>query len=444
MGKVVFKIMFVVKTQYVKNFLFVSLVFIMHLVNYITIKNKGIHLYLGTFFDYNLDILNIITSFLISVPIITLLISRNTNNIFIMLTSLIIIVGVLPGSILYSLSSLESKYTFYTLYILAILILSIKSPKKINVISSADNNISQNTTMNPKFIKIFAFLGFLFYIYLDIKYFSILSFQGISDVYIQRSLFKSVVLGWEVYLIAYSKYISASCFLMLALYYKKFTYLIPLVYIYVSDYLLAAHKTSIALMLFSLIYYKYLYKMDVNKLYILLIITIVFIFTVALQFVNYINSDFMYTLVGLYDRIFFVTASLFARFYDFANNNYFFYGGSGVLGEILSSISVKDSYILVVGKEYFSDGVVANADLIADGYINFGFLGAMVPLFILSILFNRYDNYVYSKNFILLFPITFVYSLILFSMGLQTTLLTGGMFLYILIIKFGFNCREKL
>lgn len=90
------------------------------------------------------------------------------------------------------------------------------------------------------------------------------------------------------------------------------------------DYLLAAHKTSIVLMFFASSYYfyhNYIYRVD--DLLSKLILYIVLLFTFSINYFIYIDNTYLDIVIGLYDRIFFVTCSLFARFYEYANNYYF-------------------------------------------------------------------------------------------------------------------------
>ena len=93
----------------------------------------------------------------------------------------------------------------------------------------------------------------------------------------------------------------------------------------------------------------------------------------------------------------------------------------------------------VIGDYYFSSGVVANADIISDGYVNFGMVGAIMQIFILWLFIGERDNRIFITNYMVIFPLTVVYGMVLFSMGLQTALLTGGMLFFFLLVKFGFK-----
>jgi len=423
---------------YLKMYLLSSILYVIYLINYIVLRETEQYLYLGRFFDYNLNIGNVVLVYFMSVPFIALSLKNSLDKIFPMLLSTLIILGVLPGVIIYSLSNDKSMLTFFIFYIYIIFIFSLFSRKEIILnLNEEENYISTTKVINLKVLQIFGVIGFVFYIYLTIKYFNIINFRGINEVYIQRSLFASIVSGWEVYLITFSKYISAFSFLIIAINLRNIYYLYPTIFIYLIDYSLAAHKASILLLVFAIFYYTVLSKLNIKRYYFISLFIVISIFSLLLQLNIYFSTAWSVNLVGLYDRVFHVTSGLFARFYEFANENYFFYGGSGILGKLFSG--VNEAYTFVIGETYFSENVRANADIIADGYINFGIIGSFLQLFILWLFFNKTDDSTFERNFNSLIPLILIYSMVLFSMGLQTSLLTGGMFFFILLVKFGFK-----
>jgi len=424
--------------NYLKMYLLSSGLFLIYLTNYIVLRETEQGLYLGRFFEYDFDIENLAFAYIISVPFIASILQLSLKKIFPMLLSTLMILGVLPGIIIYALSNNSSMTTFFIFYIYVIFILSLFTRKEIELnIQDPQHSLAHSKKINLKVLQVFGFIGFIFYIYLTVKYVSILQFRSINDVYIQRSLFASVVSGWEVYFITFAKYISAFSFLIIAINLRKISYLLPTIYIYLIDYALAAHKASIVLLLFSIFYYTVLSKVNIKRYYFIALFIVIFIFSLLLQLSIYFSASWSVNLVGLYDRVFHVTSGLFARFYEFANENYFFYGGSGILGKIFSG--VNEAYTFIIGEAYFSENVRANADIIADGYINFGIIGSFLQLFILWLFFNRTDDHTFETNFNSLIPLILIYSMVLFSMGLQTALLTGGMFFFVLLIKFGFK-----
>lgn len=423
--------------NYFNIFIILTLLYIIYLFNYIILRETDQYLYLANFFNYKKDYISVLFYYILTIPFITFIVKNSFSQIFSFLLSTIIILGVLPGIVIYSLSDDKSIIIFILMYVYLVFIFSIFSRKNINF--NITNNNSEIYTKNYNILKLFGFIGFFFYFYLVIKYFNYISLTGLNDVYIQRNIFTNLVITWEAYLITFSKYISAFSFLSVAIISKNKMYLIPAIFIYLIDYSLAAHKGSIVLCAFVIFYYFINEKITIKIYYRIVFITI-FLISLIMNLSIYLNTNLKITVVSLYDRIFHVTSGLFARFYDFANENYFFYGGNGLIGKLF--YGVDEPYMLVVGEYYFSENVVANADLIADSYLNFGVVGTIIAIFLLWTIFGKKDNSTYKANVVLLLPFLFVYSINLFSMGLQTTLLTGGMIFFIILFKSVFKIEK--
>ncbi len=431
--------------SYFKIFGIITFAYVLYCVNYILLREAGSYLYLGRFFTYELDVGNIILAYFASVPVISYIIKNSTKRIFLMLLSTLLLVGVLPGVIVYSLSNSESIYLYFILYIYVVFVFVFFARNKVafslgRVGEFGLSSGSQRTDgVNLLLLRFFGLVATASFIYLIIKYFNIISFRGIAEVYVQRSLFQSVVLGWEAYFILFSKSVGAFSLLIIAVGLRRPYYLLPLIFIYLSDYSLAAHKDSIVSMIFAIFYYFVLSKIDLKKHYFVLVVCGIALFSLVLQYALVFENSWLDIVVSLYDRVFHVTSGLFGRFYEYTNENYFFFGGTGLLGKVFSGVDNGMASTYEIGQAYFSEGVRANADLVADGYLNFGIAGSFCQLFFLWLLFNKRDDRVFHDHFILIFPMVFVYSKILFSMGLQTTLFSSGLFFFIIMIKFGFR-----
>lgn len=434
--------------SYFKICSLVTFLYVLYCVNYIILREADRSLYLGGFFNYNLNVSDIILAYFASVPFISLILQNSTKKIFPMLLSTLLLVGVLPGVIMYALSGSESIYIFFIFYIYMVFAFSLVTRGKITfgldeaLKAESPLNNFQSGGVDFRLLRIFGLIGVGFYAYLTIKYFNIMNFRGISEVYVQRSLFQSVLSGWEGYFILFSKSIAAFSLLIIAISYRKAYYLLPMAFIYLSDYSLGAHKDSIVSIIFAVLYYFVLSRIDLKRYYFVIVAFGIGLFSLVLQYSVIFKRPWLDIVVSLYDRVFHVTAGLFARFYEYTNENYFFYGGTGILGKLFSGVDNGVASTVEIGEAYFSRNVKANADLIADGYLNFGIIGSFFQLFILWLIFNKRDNKVFSDYFILIMPMIFIYSKVLFSMGLQTTLLSSGMLFFIVLIKFGFKTKE--
>lgn len=101
----------------------ITFLFILYSFNYITIRESNIWLYLGSFFDYKYSLMDLFFAYVMTIPFLAYTITNNYKNIFSSLLTLLLLVGVLNGIIIYSLSSESSIYVFIILYVYVIFIL---------------------------------------------------------------------------------------------------------------------------------------------------------------------------------------------------------------------------------------------------------------------------------------------------------------------------------
>lgn len=423
-------------SSYCAYLLLTSMFFLLYAINYSLLREYNVHLYLGSFFDYHPNPYRLLWFYIISAPLVAVILQKSASNLFLMLLSTLVLLGGVPGIIIYSQSSNESIFYFYSFYILLIFLFGLFSRKNIRI--RGKNTSSGIFRINEKVLFIFSIAGFVCYVYLSLKYYYLLSLRSINDVYIQRSLFASVVTPMEGYLIIFSKFIGSFSFLILAIKKRRALLLLPIAYIYIIDYLLSAQKSSAFLFLFCLFYYFYGSRINFKKYIFYIIFLVILAFSLALHISWYLGlHNLGLSMISLYDRVFDVSAGLFARNFEFANTNYFFHGGIGLLGKLFGG--AQENPYIVIGEYYFSKGVVANADMISDGYVNFGTIGSIMQIFALWLFIGKRDNRFFKNNHSIIIPLTVVYSMVLFSMGFQTALLTGGMLFFFLLLKLGFT-----
>jgi hypothetical protein len=260
----------------------------------------------------------------------------------------------------------------------------------------------------------------------------------LDDVYTQRALSKDRFGAVEKYLYLFMKYVGGGLSIVLSIYLKKYLYYIFFLLIFLFDYFLGAHKFSIGIILFVtsyIVYLKYLSKYlgGDSLFFFYTAFGISLLFSILITLFKSVASIAPY-LIATYDRVFFVTVGIFARNYDYVTINGFFYGGSSIMGRLLGS-EPRDVYY-VIGEEYWSKGVMANTDIISDGFINFGYLGVIVTVFIFWLSLNKVDDRVYLTSIRCLYPLTVLYSIsAIFSLGFSIALLSGGLFFYFILIK---------
>jgi len=397
-------------------------------VTYFTLRTHDVHLYfVGVFpFDASRVLLNCAVSFLVVLPVVYLFLIKSKEDIFAFIYSPLILVGGVSGVMVLIYSDLEVASLFFGLYILLPFLLTFLRFKGLGY---SRIRVDKSGYRQLLFVGV---LGVVFYVYLMARLRALLGVPDISEVYEFRAAFAAEVMGWEKYAIPFSKYLSAFALAAYAIATKRSLYLVGVVFIFVVDYMLAGNKSSLAFLGMSvLLYYGFAHKQrSYTPLY--LVVPLV-LFLLVLGAFYYFSLPGDIYVFGLYDRLFNVSSGLFVRYRDYAMNFQYFGGGDGLLGILLGG--VPENYHDVIGAFYFSEGVSANADLISDGYINFGVLGSIAVLLILRLLFSERDNEFYRKERNLLVVMLLPYTISIFSMGLQTSLLTGGLFWALLLMK---------
>ncbi len=428
--------------KYMKFFIITSILYITYTINYITLKETDQFLHQCNYFEYTYDTLNIIIFYILSVPFIAYILKKSTENIFSMLLSTLIIVGILPGIIVYSFSNHPSILYFFILFIYLLFIFSLL---KTNISFNSKKPKTQNNTyiitMNIKLFKIIGFIGFFIYVYIFFKYMNYLDFKPMSEIYIQRALSKELISSTEGYLIMFTKNLAAFFLLILALKFRNQLYLWMIIFIFTVDYALGAHKSSIFTIAFALFYYFHLSKIDLKKYYYIYATAVIITISILLNYIIMTDHVYLTKIVGLYDRVFHTNVGLFARIYEYCTQYGFFYGGDGLIGKIFLNPEDAISGTKTIGTYFFFEGVQSNTNFIANGYLNFNYIGSFIQIFIVWLLFTKKDDLIFKNNFTIMLPLIFMYSKLLTSVGIQTALLSGGMALFVLLMKFGFKIK---
>lgn len=422
--------------DYIKTFLIVTILYLIFAINYVLIRDSGIHIRQVAFFDYNHSLKSFILYYLITIPFITYILTKMFDNIFAMLVSTLLLLGVIPGIVAYSQSTLPSKMVFISLYVYVPFFLSILRRKKILLVPKTDKTAKiEFITM----LNLVGFLGIFLYLFLWIKYYNIIHFTGFFHVYEQRKIFSEAVGGFEGYALLFAKSLSVFSLLALALIFRKTKYIFTICFIYLSDYGLGGHKSSIFMMIFIFIYYYFISRVNIKKYYLLFVVFGIFSYSLVLDLAIIEELSWHIYIYGIYERIFYVTSGLFARFFDYTSMFGFFHGSTGLLGKFLGGVDNGLPATMEIGSYYFQEGVRCNGNFIADGYLNFGIIGSISQLFILWGIFNKYDDKIFQNNIIIVFPFLFFYTTILMNIGVQTALLSYGMILFIIIFKISFS-----
>ncbi|MGB6082522.1 MAG: hypothetical protein WBF99_23995 [Xanthobacteraceae bacterium] len=386
------------------------------------------YFYFGNYFPYDRSLLTpaIINAYCIVLPILYAFLRRVTRDLFSFLLTPIVVIGGVAGSIVTSFADLRWWLLITSLYLLLPLCFSYLSPPTVRIRRRDANYGPTNLLL------LTGSVATTFYIYLLIKYRSMLSLPSLNEVYEARYAFGAVVAGWEQYGITISKYAGAFCLVGYAVQKRSPLALLPVFFIYSVDYSLAGHKLSLGLLLMSWALY-YWFGHRGKSLQVHTIPAALSAASATTLLVMAINPPWSLNVIGLWDRLFLVPAGLFARYYDFASETQFYWGGPGILGQIFGGL--RENYYAAVGEHYFGPMVSANADLISDAYINFGITGVFASFLILRLLISERDNRLYRQEQTFLITLMIPYSFVIFSTGLQTAMITGGFLLGLLILK---------
>ncbi|MDC6350610.1 hypothetical protein PP178_03525 [Zeaxanthinibacter sp. PT1] len=195
-------------------------------------------------------------------------------------------------------------------------------------------------------------------------------------------------------------------------------------------YLFGAHKTVYLGLIVVLIFYRWTYLKSVSR--ILLYSSLFIIICLMLAVAGY---DYPWILT--FRRVHFLPTLLDITYLDFFKDNYMYWSES-VLGAFVDyPYQIRHEYI--IGETYFNrPDMAANNGIISDGYMNFGALGVLVNIGLVSSYFMILNNLKIPSRYFGLFLLV-IFSFI--SSSIFTVFLTHGALALLLISIF--LIREK-
>ncbi len=159
---------------------------------------------------------------------------------------------------------------------------------------------------------------------------------------------------------------------------NKLVVLIGVFYL-ILFYLFGAHKTVYLGLIVVLIFYRWSYLKTIKK--VLKYSNLFIILCIVLAFFSY---DYPWILT--FRRIHFLPALLDIAYLDFFAENYIYWSESILKSFVDYPYDLKHTYL--IGQEYFKNpNMAANNGLISDGYMNFGTLGVLINIVIVSLYF---------------------------------------------------------
>ncbi len=212
---------------------------------------------------------------------------------------------------------------------------------------------------------------------------------------------------------------------------NKLLVLLGIIYLLLF-YLFGAHKTVYLGLIVVLIFYKWSYLQTINR-----VLKYSILFILLCVFLALLSFDYPWILT--FRRIHFLPALLDICYLDFFDENYLYWSES-VLKRFIE-YPYEISHTKVIGREYFGNANVgANNGLISDGYMNYGTIGVVLNILLVSFYFMVLNNLkIPSKYF-------GVYLLVVFSFLSSSTLtvfLTHGAIALLLISIFLLSEKTK-
>ncbi len=252
------------------------------------------------------------------------------------------------------------------------------------------------------------------------------------DLYETRAVMASKSNPYFAYLYSPFTKIIIPLFIVFALEQKKWALMMVGVFYLLLFFLFGGHKTIYLGLAVLLIFYRYSYYQIINNL------LKIFIFLMLLALVLAIfNNDMLWIL--LFRRVHFIPTLLDICYLDFFHNNYLYYAET--LPDIISKSPYEVNHVNIIGKYYFNNiEMAANNGLISDGYMNFGFIGVIIHILIISFYFMMVNNLTTKSKYFGLY-ILVVFSFI--SSSLPTVFLTHGAFLLLIISMVFLNEKNK-
>ncbi|PYG87165.1 oligosaccharide repeat unit polymerase [Ruminiclostridium sufflavum DSM 19573] len=378
------------------------------------------------YMGFNLDInyIKLIETYILLI-IIYIIVPKSDFKISNVFLQFLYLMMIIPTLSIYAMKN-ESRVFLYAFVIgFLITILTVKYMPKIKLIRI---KVSK---------KLFVLMLFLITI---TTYFLIIKDNGMPtlgalnlfNVYKIRSEFVSSLSIINYLLMWQAKIINP--FLIGYFYYKgKYKSIILVILFQIVLFLLTAYKSflfSLVLVLGSV------YLIKIKKFYTIFAGGMVLI--VLSSFVLGIFKISDYPTSFITNRVLFVPAQNYFFYYDFFSDNQKAYLTQSIIGNIFGLKEIYNTNITyMIGELYYgSSKMMVNTGYLADAYMNFGILGMLFFSILLGIIFilidqisKRVDKTIVVATFI--FPI---YSLV--DGALQTSLLTHGLLISIILIYF--------
>ncbi len=420
--------------KYLINNLWILILLLMYKSIIETIYTSHVQVYYNYFgLTYNPNFLKYIFSN-IGILVIAIFIPKNKEKVSTFLIFIFIIFNVIPLSSYYWLNSQSTLYFLLVIFLVIVLSTLVKLKFK---------SISHDLySFNPEKI-----LFIIFIVYLFISFYLIIKRGGIdfrtlnfNSIYQVRS--ETNFVGLDGYLLNWSVKVLFPFFFTYYYYKNKVGYCFSIILIQILLYLSFGNKAFIFSTGF-LVMIIFLFKRREFIKHFIVILSGINILSVLIDFIFKVRL----LSAAVPFRLVFVPAQIQFQYFDFFSSNEKLFYSEGLIGKLLAIKSPYNGPITKVITQHFHNftnpDITSNTGIISEGFANAGFLGSLLSILILGVIFILVDSF--SKN-IPLYVVIASFSYIMFVLndtGILTALLTGGIWL-IIILLFLLNSEIKL
>ncbi|MHB2266562.1 hypothetical protein ACX82Z_15160 [Aliihoeflea sp. PC F10.4] len=399
------------------------------LVAYLILRDNLVWLYFARHIEFQAPNwpFALIVGYIIVLPLTYLFCRRAEADLFALILLPLVLIGGVSGSIVLAFSGDFARCFLFLLYFIAMptLLSTIRVP-------TVDYPRIRMGRRGDGIFIVVGIASLVLAFYWAWKYRDMLGLPGLADVYEYRHALSAVIERWERYGMIFTKFVGGFSLAYVAVTTGKVKYLLGSILIFIMDYMLAGHRASLGFIGVILAAYCWFVVLK-QRFYISHVILALAGGSALFSSAILISGRISPYVIAIYDRAFHVTPTLFLQYYEQAHDIGFYRGGDGMLGVLFGGNG--QNYRTDIGERFYSPNVSANADIISDAYINFGIIGPLVALIILRLLVSRRDADFFRRNREAVVVFIVPYMLALFSMGLQTALLTGALAFALMLMK---------
>jgi hypothetical protein len=366
----------------------------------------------------------------LSVILLSLLIPVKISRPSTLILVLLFLFCYIPIATVFSVNEFHPSIAFYglTLSFAIMLLLQFVSPFQ-------ENNKSSYFSLDIMQPVVIAFFAFSFLSVTAYYGFS-LKWVNFSEVYDTRAEYAEQSNRLVGYLYGWLSHVVNIAILLFAVNRKKYALAVVALLIQVYLYTLGGHKS--VLLIIPFVFWVWLgtkYFQKYLSLYLLLTlftITLVLLISDA-SVAQYSNASSIFIRRNLL-----LPAQIHFHFVEYFSANYPDYFAQNFPFSIFYESKYDDKLPSIIGKTYFTfkEGIYANGNIFADLFANLGNISFIAGALILSLILKALDYAAKDRNALFVLPLTAVSIVTLSNSGLIVNLVTHGIIVMIVLIRF--------